>query len=268
MQRWGLSFAGLLLILAIYYLPKVVVDNDPELAGIRIDENATADTHTFEISDADQRKISSLRNLINSTSENKNNAIFADSLANLYLRYNGLDSAVWYAGVLLKADSSIESQLLAGEIFFKAYGFSADSQQAKSFAKMAAGCFEKALTAYPNPDIEAKLAMTKVVTSNPMSGIMMLRKVLEEYPENKTALYSMGVLSMQSGQYDKAVERFEKLVSIDQANVQAAYYLAVSYFEIGNRVLAREWFVKIKNTGSDPAVMLSAEDYLKRLNEL
>ena len=44
-----------------------------------------------------------------------------------------------------------------------------------------------------------------------MQGIMMLREVLEEDPKNELALFNMGMLSIQSGQYDKAVERLVEL---------------------------------------------------------
>ena len=101
-----------------------------------------------------------------------------------------------------------------------------------------------------------------------MQGIMMLRGILEEYPENTTAIFNLGLLSMQSGQFDKAVGRFEKLMTIDGSNFQAAYYLGVSYFETENYDKAREWFTKIKKMGTDPAMASSADEYLKRLNEL
>jgi len=212
--------------------------------------------------------VGTLQILIRTASDKKNCAIFADSLAGLYLSYYYLDSAEALADQILIFDSTVFGQVMAAELYFQLYGISADQNKAKSVAIKAARCLEKALIADENPDLRAKLAMTKVSTSNPMEGIMMLKGVLEEYPENRTALYGMGVLSMQSGQFDKAVERFEKLLIIDNTNDQAAYYLAVSHFETGHLQQSREWFEKIKATSTDPAILESVDQYLKKLNEL
>jgi len=94
-----------------------------------------------------------------------------------------------------------------------------------------------------------------------------LRGVLEEHPNNTTALYGMGVMSMQSGQYDKAVGRFEKLITIDSSNILAKYYLAESYYKSGREKDATIWFQKLKIESTDPAIIESVEKYLKILNE-
>lgn len=265
---------GIILIVAIavtillYNLPRSVVDNDASVSDIGSEVESAEVTHSFDLPDELKLQIATLQKLIINSEDKKNCAIFADSLAGIYLSYNNLDSAEVYADQILQFDSSSNGQVLAGELYFQLYGISLNQNRAKLFADKAAKCFEKALKEGDNPDLRAKLAMTKVVTSNPMEGIVMLRGVLEEYPENKTALYNMGMLSMQSGQYDKAVERFEKLMVVDNTNDQAAYYLAVSHFETGNLPQAKEWFEKIKLISGDPAILESADQYLTKLNEL
>jgi Flp pilus assembly protein TadD len=49
-------------------------------------------------------------------------------------------------------------------------------------------------------------------------GIFKLRDVLKKDPENVKALYHMGLLSIESGQFDKAIERFEKLILLRPEN--------------------------------------------------
>ncbi|MFY0626430.1 MAG: tetratricopeptide repeat protein [Reichenbachiella sp.] len=267
-RQWVIIVLASVSVIVLYNLPRSVVDNDSQSAIIDSKVSTAEALHSFELPIESKARVRSLQNLIVETSDKKKCAIFADSLATIYLLYNYLDSAEAYADQILDFDSDYESQVRAGEIFFQLYGVSADLVKTKNYASKAAICFETALIEEKNPDLESKLAMTKVVTSNPMEGIMMLRKVLEEYPENKTALYSMGVLSMQSGQYEKAVERFEKLMVIDKTNDQAAYYLAVSYFETGNNIKSQEWFEKIKTLSGDPAILESTDQYLKKLNEL
>lgn len=262
------SIVAVVLAIALYSLPKVVVDNDSLETGIGETNEATGN-HDFSISTADSIKLSDLRNKLSTAENNKKSAIFADSLANLYLAYNKLDSAEKYGRFILALSDEIENFQLAGDIFFKAFGFSKEKGDIDKFGELAANCFETVLeTDSGNPDVKAKLAMTLVNSANPMQGISMLREVLEEYPENETALYNLGILSMQSGQYDKAVERFLKLTELNAENVQAWFYLAVSYFETNQKDKASELFSKVKSMDSDPAINQAADGYLREINEL
>ena len=186
----------------------------------------------------------------------------------MYLRLNYLDSAVRYGDLIVSMLKSETGYRIAGEIYFKAFGFASDSRKAKEYADKAASCYTEILKKVPgDPDIRSRLAMTLVTSSNPMQGINMLREVIAEYPENTTALYNLGVLSMQSGQHEKAVDRFERLLSLDPGNLQAAFYLGVSYSESGDQEKAKEWFLKVKEMDNDPAIHEAVDNYLKDINE-
>lgn len=267
-HRITVSVVAVVLAIILYSLPKVVVDNDSLETGIG-EANEPTDSHDFSISASDSLKLADLINKFSAAGNNKKSAIFADSLANLYLAYNKLDSAEKYGRFILSLGDEVENFQLAGDIFFKAFGFSKGKNEIDKFGELAANCFEKVLETHPgNPDVKAKLAMTLVNSANPMQGISMLREVLEEYPENETALYNLGILSMQSGQYDKAVERFVKLTELNAENVQAWFYLAVSYFETSQKDKASELFEKVKSMDSDPAINQAADGYLREINEL
>ena len=267
-RQWLLLLAAVLLIVFLYNLPRSVVENTTTDIELEKEQASALASHAFSVSESHQKAISSLRNLISQSDSNEKVAIFADSLAGIYLKSNLLDSAEYFSDLILKKNGSVSSQKKAGELYFRIFGISSDSERTTRVADKAAKCFERILEDGEDPDIQANLAMTKVVSSNPMQGIMMLRGILEENPENETALYNLGLLSMQSGQYEKAVERFEKLMTIDGANIQAGFYLAVSYFEEGDMENAKNWFEKIKTESSDPAILNSADQYLKQLNEL
>ena len=99
-----------------------------------------------------------------------------------------------------------------------------------------------------------------------MQGIIMLRQILEEDPGNEMAMYNLGTLSVQSGQYDRAVEYFKQLVSINPQNMQAQFYLGLSYYELGEKGKARKQFELVKGIEDDPAVIATVEGYLKELN--
>lgn len=62
-----------------------------------------------------------------------------------------------------------------------------------------------------------------------MKGILQMRSLSNKYPDNADLQWNMGLFSMQSGQYEKAVARFEKVISLDAQRFDAYMQMAVSY---------------------------------------
>ncbi len=79
-------------------------------------------------------------------------------------------------------------------------------------------------------DQKIERAINMVTSSpSPMPGIMLLREVLEEDPENIKALSALGLFSIQSNQLVKAIARFEQIVDIDSQNYLALEKLVDLY---------------------------------------
>ena len=62
-----------------------------------------------------------------------------------------------------------------------------------------------------------------------MKGILQMRALADKYPDNADLQWHMGLFSMQSGQYEKALARFEKVISLDAQRVNAYMQMALSY---------------------------------------
>ena len=65
-----------------------------------------------------------------------------------------------------------------------------------------------------------------------MKGILQMRSLSEKYPENADLQWNMGLFSIQSGQYEKAVARFEKVINLDAQRLDAYMQLAMSYLAL------------------------------------
>ena len=65
-----------------------------------------------------------------------------------------------------------------------------------------------------------------------MKGILQMRSLSEKYPENADLQWNMGLFSIRSGQYEKAVARFEKVINIDAQRFDAYMQLAMSYLAL------------------------------------
>ena len=253
-----------ILVVLLFMLPKVVVDNDSELSS---DMEGAGEDHS---EDVDQNKLEGGQNLLNqigSSTDNEKSAIFADSLAVLYDELGLLDSAASFRERYSELLPSTESYLMAGEAYYKAFSFSANQQNVEKFGQKAREFFEKVMESQPdNLDVKAKIAMTYVSGSTPMQGIMLLRSIIEEDPDNKVALFNLGILSIQSGQYDKAIERLERLTEIDPENIQAFYFLGVSYYETDQIEKSKAVFNSILEKNPDETVKASVDSYLELMH--
>ena len=65
-----------------------------------------------------------------------------------------------------------------------------------------------------------------------MKGVLQMRSLSEKHPENADLQWNMGLFSIQSGQYEKAVARFEKVINIDAQRLDAYMQLAMSYLAL------------------------------------
>ena len=251
----------------IFLLPKVVVDNealmnesssDSTLKQTSPEVHTTVPTQLLEA-------IANLRSQLQGDVSKEKNAIFADSLANLYKDAGKFDSAAWFAEEASKFFKTTESWIKAGDHYYQAYTFAIEPEKQNMLAEKAREFFKKVLDANPkNLEVKTKLAMTYLSTS-PMQGVLMLREVLAADPKNELALLNMGMLSIQSGQHDKAVERLEELVKINPSHTQGHLLLGIALMNTGNRARAKQEFEKVKEMDKDPAVQATADSYLKDL---
>jgi Flp pilus assembly protein TadD len=70
---------------------------------------------------------------------------------------------------------------------------------------------------------------------------------------------------VQSGQYDKAIERLEELEKINPENIQGQLLLGVAYMNKGDKAKAKQQFEKVKKLDKDPSVQATADSYLNDL---
>ena len=85
--------------------------------------------------------------------------------------------------------------------------------------------------------------------NNPMEGVFMLREILEKEPKNTQALYYLGVLSIQTAQYENAINRFNQIIAIDSSDKKAYLQLGISNYYLERYNIADSMFSKVKASG-------------------
>lgn len=92
--------------------------------------------------------------------------------------------------------------------------------------------------------VEAALQELQDGSAPPMQAIMKIRKVAEEYPENTKANFTLGVLSMRTGQYENALSRLSKVIDVDPSNASAFRLMGRAHLNLADTAAARENFKK------------------------
>ncbi|HYG03133.1 MAG TPA: tetratricopeptide repeat protein [Chryseosolibacter sp.] len=254
------------IIWLLFQLPKSVVENEASVAQTTGDSvSAHIETHVQAPKEVSAR-IRELRGVWMENTSNEKNAIFADSLASLYRTSSRFDSAGWFSEEAAKFFNTADSWIKAGDDYYQAYTLAIDESKQDAFAVKARSFYQKVMDEDPNNlEIKTKMAMTYLSSSNPMQGITMLREVLRKDPQNELALFNMGMLSIQSRQFDKAVERLTQLVKINPTHIQGQLLLGIAYLNMGDNDHAREQFNLVKEMDKDPAVQATVDSYLNEL---
>lgn len=125
------------------------------------------------------------------------------------------------------------------------------------FIKKAKVCLEKCIAINPlNYAAKIDLAIcTKNVydieppenTTDLMKPAMLLLEVNKAQPDNTDALYYLGKLAIETQQYEKAIERFKKLVSLQPQNKENYTELSNIYTSMGNEKEAKLWSDKAQS---------------------
>lgn len=86
---------------------------------------------------------------------------------------------------------------------------------------------EAAATTADPDSLKLQQAVELVNGANPMEGITLLREMVAEDSTNADAHYYLGLFSVKSGQLDKAIARFEKVVGLRPNDIK--YQVEVGY---------------------------------------
>ena len=103
------------------------------------------------------------------------------------------------------------------------------------------------------------------IADNPMEGILKVRQVVEKDSTNIYAQMILGQGSLLSGQYDRAIDRFEKVLNLQPVNLEAILLMAEVFERKEDKANAIKWYSKALPLALNPAMSSALE---KRINEL
>jgi tetratricopeptide (TPR) repeat protein len=174
--------------------------------------------------------------------------------------------AAFYYQAVARNENIAANWIAAGNHFNDAYRLSQDTTAQPVYDANSVEAFQKATKLNP-ASLEAKTGLGIAYVNGggtPMQGIALLLDVVSKDPNNRSANLNLGLFSMKSGQFEKAIARFKTVIA-QKAEVEPYFYLAESYKQLGMRKEAIDAYQKCKEMMPDEVFDRKIDEYIKEL---
>jgi len=210
-------------------------------------------------------KINDLENQLKNTPENNKPAL-EKQLATQWDDDNQPAPAAFYYMEVARKENKFEDWLNAGNRFNDSYKLTQDTSSQALFVANAAEAFQNALK-LKSESLEAKTGLGIAYVNGgvmPMQGIKLLLEVVKLDSKNVSANLNLGLFSMKSGQYAKAVDRFKAVIAA-KPGFEPYFDLAETYTQLGKKTEAIAAYQKCKELMPDPVFGQRIDEYIKEL---
>lgn len=178
----------------------------------------------------------------------------------------------YYTAEAAKLENSEKSLTFAAQLLLDNLR-GVDQPEIKSWlAGQSKELFEKAIELNPNSDsLKVGLGSTYIFgapADNPqevMTGIQTILGVVKKDSANMYAHKMLGIGGIVSGQYDKAVERLEKVAKSDPHDMEVVLMLAEGYERKGDKGKAVEWYKRAEEHIENPALKAELKKRIQQL---
>ncbi len=178
-------------------------------------------------------------------------------------------AAAFYYKAIAEKQNTAASWITAGQHFNDAFKLTQDTTAQPTYLANAVTSFEAATKLDPE-NLDAKTGLGTAYVNggapSPMQGISLLLEVVGKDPKNVNANLNLGLFSMKSGQFEKAVGRFKTVVEQRPNEVEPYFYLAESYKQLGQKKEAIAAYEQCKKLMPDPVFAQRIDQYIKELN--
>lgn len=265
--QW-LVIAGALLVTVLVYFAPRVSDSDPaslEKTEAGFNHEELAEKARGFLNDSLKQKEEVWSELAESDKESAKKEGF-DSLSTFWYNLGQPLLAAVYAEKAAQVDNTKESWKRSGDLFLQTARNTQDESRNRLF-RSASHSFEKAIE-LGDTDLDTRVELGSSYVeggSDPMQGINVLRGVLQADSTNIKAHLNLAYFSVRSGQLDKAIERFHKVLELDPTYHDAYVYLGDVYERNGDIENAIVQYEKFRETVTDSVVAGQIDRYLEKL---
>jgi lipopolysaccharide biosynthesis regulator YciM len=202
------------------------------------------------------------KNIVSTKDSGKMSSLFID-LAQLWHQHKQPTIAAYYTAKAAKLDNSEKKLTFAAQFLLDRMSEDASESLQMWDAQQAVDCFQRALKLNPDDD-SATIGLAKglVATGQTMQGVQLLRGITQKDSTNIPANMLLGQLAITSGQFDKAVNRFQVILNQQAENTEAMYLLAQAYKGKGDKTKAIALLEECKKIVNKPDFSRDIDKYI------
>lgn len=178
---------------------------------------------------------------------------------------------LFYQSEKAKLENSEKSLNFAAQSYLNELHSEQDQAMKSWMANQAKEIFDLVLVINPEND-SAKVGWGSTFifgasgTSSPMEGILKIREVAQKDSTNMYAQFMLGYGGMLTGQFDKAIDRLNRVVKNQPSNLEAVFLLAEAYERSNQNAEAKKWYQKGKKFVTNPDLIKAIDEKMKALN--
>ena len=279
-KQFIITGVGLALVLLLYKFGSTVAQKSKTDSPVAISPAKTFDIHHF-IDDEKKHLTASqlvyLGKLENSVTRGDVNSQLVTAntqLANFWKdSARSFEAYVYYLSEAAKLDKSEKNLTFAAQLILDNLRAEQDEAKLSWKTEQAIALFEKAIELNPeNDDLKVGLGSCYVFgkgrvggPEETMEGIKKLLDVVRKDSTNMKAQMMLGVGGYVSGQYDKAIERLQKVITAQPDNLEAIAFLADTYAAKGDKAEAIKWYTISRRLVNDPHYSKEVDERIKSL---
>jgi Tfp pilus assembly protein PilF len=211
----------------------------------------------------DKKTIAALEEAIKTSPDKK---VAFEKMIDMWDSLRNPSVAAYYMEQAAQASPTESNWMEAANRYYAATRFVDEANRPVLFGKATEG-FEHVLELNPkNLDAKINLASCYVEGSpDPMKGIGMLREIEKTDSNNVNLQLNFAFFSEKSGQWDRAIARFKKVLKIQPDFIEAYLHLADAYQQKGDKANAIESLKKYVALVEDVTIKTEVQDYINKL---
>lgn len=262
---WAIIIS-IIAIVSIYFFTDIKENRDIQATNkVTGSSNNETISQFLDSIDEDERNIA--LSLLQDASE-QHDSVAVDALIVFFEEKQQYNFAAFYHSLKAEITPTASNWEVAGD---RQISVSSNTAYDASFN---ASLYEEGLKSYQkaidldssNLELQVKLGSAIVDRSpQPMQGITLLLGVIEQDSMHFNGNLALGKFGIISGQYDKAVNRLEKVLSLQPENAEALFLSGEAYSNLGLNKKAISCFSKCKEIVENEDLKKEIDAYLQQL---
>lgn len=248
--------------------------SNPDAATLlktQIDMTALAERLKAKIKTGAADSIAYWENKFKESADSESRTHALRQIARIWENEGYLELGANYHRQIARTDSTRTNWLEAANKLADAFQLAGDSTMKLFLIENAIDSYQKTLQ-FDTTQLDVKVNIANcyfdAYSNNPqmvMTGVMLLRSVTAIDSTYVPANISLGRMSIVSGQFDKAILRFQTVIRRDPGNAEAYYYLGEAYAAMGQKEKAKEAFENCKKLIKNPNFAAELDKYIQQL---